>query len=65
MEQGTRDRSADAEGEVYLQAMAVREAAVAEYPSIDRVRDELFSGTGEERYRFAFDALLDGIAAAR
>ncbi|MFB9409074.1 TetR/AcrR family transcriptional regulator [Dactylosporangium matsuzakiense] len=64
-EQGTRDRSADAEGEVYLQAMAVREAAAAEYPSIDRVRDELFSGTGEERYRFAFDALLDGIAAAR
>ncbi|MFI5916719.1 TetR/AcrR family transcriptional regulator [Dactylosporangium sp. NPDC051541] len=62
-EHGTRDESPDAAGEVDLQEMAVREAIPAEYPNIDRVRDELFSGTGEERHRFAFDALLDGIAA--
>lgn len=62
-EQGTRDESASADGEEQLQAMAVREASAEKYPNIGRARGELFSGTGEQRQRWAFEALLNGIAA--
>jgi AcrR family transcriptional regulator len=47
----------------HRQAEAVREAAAADFPYVDRVREALFSGTGEERQRWAFAALIAGIAA--
>jgi AcrR family transcriptional regulator len=62
-EHGTRDASAGADGEERLQAMAVREAPAGRYPNIGRARDELFSGTGKQRQRWAVRALIDGIAA--
>jgi AcrR family transcriptional regulator len=62
-EHGTLDGSAEGDGEVLLQAAAVREASAGEYPNIGRARDELFSGTGGQRQRWAFAVLLDGIAA--
>jgi AcrR family transcriptional regulator len=46
------------------QIEAVREADPAAFPNVDRVRDELFSGTGPERQRWAFAAAIAGIAAA-
>ena len=36
-----------------------------DYPSVDRVRDALFSGIGGERMRWAFAAIIEGIAAVR
>jgi AcrR family transcriptional regulator len=61
-EQGTRDEAveADAEGEALV--VAVREAEAGDYPHIDRTRSELFSGTGEQRLRWALAALIAGIA---
>ena len=57
-EQGTRDESpAD-----YRLETAIREAAEAEHPHIGRLRAELFSGTGEQRLRWQFAALIRGIA---
>jgi AcrR family transcriptional regulator len=44
------------------QIEAVRAAGPADFPHVDRVRDELFSGTGEERQRWAFTAAIAGIA---
>jgi tetracycline repressor-like protein len=44
-EQGTRDEAVEADGEEEALVMAVREAAGAYYPNIDRARSELFSGT--------------------
>ncbi|MFG2043562.1 TetR/AcrR family transcriptional regulator [Dactylosporangium sp. NPDC048998] len=61
-EQGTRDESVDADGEIHTQAMAIREATGDEYPNIGLVRDELFSGTGEQRLRWMFAALIEGVA---
>jgi hypothetical protein len=34
-----------------------------DYPNIDRARDEQFSGTSQQRLRWAFSVLIDGIAA--
>jgi AcrR family transcriptional regulator len=45
------------------QMEAVRDADPADYPNVSRVKDELFAGTGMERQRWAFAALLEGIAA--
>lgn len=45
------------------QVEAVRDADPADYPNVSRVRDDLFAGTGRERRRWAFAALLEGIAA--
>jgi hypothetical protein len=42
---------------------AVRDADPATHPNLSRVKDSLFAGTGEERQRWAFTALLAGIAA--
>ncbi len=64
-EQGTRDGSADADGEVRQQVSAVRDADPGNHPHLHRARDELFSGTGEQRARWAFSTLLDGLAAGR
>jgi AcrR family transcriptional regulator len=62
-EQGTRDGSAVAEGEAEQLVQAVREAPADAHPHVHRVRDELFSGTGEERLRWSFAVLIDGIAS--
>ena len=61
-EHGTRDEAIEAAGEVYHQVTAIREADPGEYPNIDHARDELFSGTGDQRHRWAFTALVGGIA---
>ncbi|WP_433077112.1 TetR/AcrR family transcriptional regulator [Dactylosporangium sp. CA-052675] len=63
-EQGTRDESAEADGEVSLQTQSVLEAPDDAYPNLGRTRDELFSGTVEQRQGWAFDALLNGIAGS-
>ncbi|MFF5288427.1 TetR/AcrR family transcriptional regulator [Paractinoplanes globisporus] len=44
------------------QIEAVRTADPADFPHIVRVRDELFSGTGMDRQRWAFAAAIAGIA---
>jgi AcrR family transcriptional regulator len=62
-EHGTQQESVDTDGEVRQQDAAVREADAATHPNIDRARDELFSGTGEMRHRWALAALVDGIAS--
>jgi len=46
------------------QIEAVKEADPADFPHVDRVREELFSGTGEERQRWAFTAAIAGIQSA-
>jgi AcrR family transcriptional regulator len=58
-EQGSRDEAAETDDEDL--ALAVAEAAAESYPEIVRVRDELFSGTGEERGRWAFATLIAGL----
>ena len=63
-EQGTRDESVEAEQEEQSVVLAVREADAGDYPNLVRVRGELFSGTGEQRIRWAFAALVDGIATS-
>ncbi|KUL41336.1 TetR/AcrR family transcriptional regulator [Actinoplanes awajinensis] len=62
-EQGTRGESVDAGDEHQLLVMELREAAEAEFPNIARVREELFSGTGEERFAWTFGVLIAGISA--
>jgi AcrR family transcriptional regulator len=61
-EQGTRQESADAAGEQQHLAAAVREARPEDYPNIVAARDDLFSGTGEQRLRWYFECLLTGLA---
>jgi AcrR family transcriptional regulator len=60
-EHGTRKESGDDTGHDRHQTAAVHEAAGEQYPHLARVRDELFTGTGRQRFRWAFTALLDGI----
>ncbi|MFG1926076.1 TetR/AcrR family transcriptional regulator [Cryptosporangium sp. NPDC048952] len=62
-EHGTRRESGEAEGGWEGLRAAVRDAPNTEYPHIAAHRDELVSGAGEERLRWAFAALLRGIAA--
>ena len=62
-EQGTRDESAESLGEHHALAAAIDEAPAGEFPDIHQVRGELLSGTGEQRLRWAFTALIAGIAA--
>jgi AcrR family transcriptional regulator len=47
------------------QVAAVREADEGDYPHVHAVRDELFSGTGEERMRWGIEALLAGITVTK
>jgi AcrR family transcriptional regulator len=47
------------------QVDAARTAGQNGYPHIDAARDELFSGTGEERMRWGIGALLAGISVTR
>lgn len=60
-EHGTRRESVEADGEWEGLRAAIRDADG--YPHITTHRDELVSGTGEERLRWAFAALVTGIAA--
>ncbi|MGI5238303.1 TetR/AcrR family transcriptional regulator C-terminal domain-containing protein [Dactylosporangium sp. CA-139066] len=62
-EQGTRGEEVDPEHGPQLQAVAVQMADPADYPYIGRVRHELFSGVGEQRMRWAFAAIIEGIGA--
>ncbi|GAA4608839.1 AcrR family transcriptional regulator [Actinoplanes octamycinicus] len=62
-EQGTRGEAKDADREQEMLVMALREAPEPEFPHVARVRDELFSGTGEERLAWAFTVLTAGIQA--
>ncbi|WP_405115488.1 TetR/AcrR family transcriptional regulator [Micromonospora sp. NBC_01405] len=62
-EQGTRKQAIEAAGEEEDLAAAIREVKPSAYPNIDRVRDELLSGTGEQRVRWAFAALVDGLSS--
>jgi AcrR family transcriptional regulator len=61
-EQGTRRESAEAAGEEQHLQAAVREVRSTDYPNIADARGDLFSGTGEQRLRWYFSALLAGIA---
>ncbi|MEU4240735.1 TetR/AcrR family transcriptional regulator [Actinoplanes sp. NPDC026619] len=47
------------------QVAAVRDAGAEDYPHIHAVRDELFTGTGQERLRWRFAALLAGIQVTK
>ncbi len=62
-EHGTRQESVEADRQGYLLATAVDEAPAADYPTVSRLRTELLSGTGEQRLRWQFDALMAGIRA--
>jgi AcrR family transcriptional regulator len=60
-EHGGADRGGEPDEDRHQRA-AVREAGPTDFPHVDRARDELFSGTGGDRQRWAFAALIDGIA---
>ena len=57
-EQGTRKETGAGDDLTFY----VQDVPAAEYPDIARVGDELISGTGRQRGRWAFEALIDGIA---
>lgn len=61
-EQGTRNESPEAAGEERHLEAAVREAQPSDYPNIARARDDLFSGGGEQRLRWYFRCLLNGLS---
>lgn len=63
-EQSTRDQSADSAGEEEDLALAVAEAAPDSYPHIARVRGDILSGTYEQRMRWTFAAIIDGLSTA-
>lgn len=62
-EQGSRTEAVEAEEEEDDLALAVTEASDETYPNLARTRHELFSGTGEQRGRWAFAVLIDGLKA--
>jgi AcrR family transcriptional regulator len=62
-EQGSRDEATEAAGEEEELAAVIREASAGTYPNIHRTRDELLSGTGEQRTRWAFAALINGLSS--
>ncbi|MFC4942626.1 TetR/AcrR family transcriptional regulator [Pseudonocardia sp. GCM10023141] len=62
-EQGTRAQSATAGAETDELARALGEVPADELPHIARTADELLSGTGAERLRWSFRALISGIAS--
>jgi len=63
-EQGSRDEAAEAEGEEEDLASAIAVATEATYPHLVQVRGEIFSGTGEERLRWTFSTLINGLDAS-
>ncbi|HUQ58069.1 TetR/AcrR family transcriptional regulator [Lentzea sp.] len=64
-EQGSRDEAVEAGGEEEDLALAVSEATSETYPHLVRVRDEIMSGTGEQRLRWAFTTIIDGLSHTR
>lgn len=62
-EQGSRDESVDADAEEQDLALVVAEAQQDTYPNLVLVRDEILAGTGEERQRWAFETLINGLQA--
>ena len=62
-EQGSRVEAVEAGGEEEDLALTVAEASADEYPHLVRVRAEILSGTGEQRGRWAFTTLIDGLSA--
>jgi AcrR family transcriptional regulator len=62
-EQTTRDESADAPVEQAAQLTALEQAAAGRFPRIRALAGELVSGDGMDRFRWAIQALLAGIAA--
>jgi AcrR family transcriptional regulator len=63
-EHGTRRASAAATPAEQAAAPPWREASAGEHPAIAWASAELFTGTGQERLRWAFDTLIAGIAAS-
>jgi AcrR family transcriptional regulator len=61
-EHGTRRESASAYAEEE-EEVPWREVSAAEHPGIAWASGQLFSGTGHQRLRWAFDVLITGIAA--
>ncbi|MEV0896279.1 TetR/AcrR family transcriptional regulator [Actinoplanes sp. NPDC049802] len=64
-EQGSRSEASEAAGEERDLALAVAEARSETYPSITRVRDEILSGGYEERMRWTFATIVDGLHTDR
>ncbi len=60
-EQGSREESVEADGEEEDLARAVAEAKPDAYPNIVRVRHEILSGTYDQRMRWSFGTLIDGL----
>jgi AcrR family transcriptional regulator len=63
-EQGLRDQAGDAAGDEAPLAEAIAAADPGARPGLAWARDELLSGEGLQRLRWAFGTLLDGIASA-
>ena len=63
-EHGHGPGAADATGQEKQQVAVVLDADPAQHPHIAEAQAELFSGTGPQRQRWAFEALIDGIARA-
>ncbi|GAA3340317.1 TetR/AcrR family transcriptional regulator C-terminal domain-containing protein [Amorphoplanes nipponensis] len=61
-EQGSRREAVDAADEEEDLAAAVRAADPGAHPHVGRARDELFSGTGEQRTRWAFASIIQGLS---
>ncbi|GAB3868310.1 TetR/AcrR family transcriptional regulator [Dactylosporangium cerinum] len=62
-EQGVRSEAVDAQDEQDAFVEALHDAGDDDCPNIARARDELFSGTGEQRLSWMFDVLITGISA--
>lgn len=61
-EQGNRDEAVEADGEEEDLALVIAAATQASHPHLVQVRDEILSGTGEERLRWMFSTLINGLA---
>jgi AcrR family transcriptional regulator len=64
-EQGSRNEAVEAQGEEEDLAAAVAEAKQDTYPNIARVREDILSGTGEQRLSWTFATIIDGLSAGR
>lgn len=62
-EQGTRRVSDPGHQEHAALALAIREAPPKSHPGLAWARDELFTGTGDQRLTWAFETLVTGIAS--
>jgi AcrR family transcriptional regulator len=62
-EHGTRNESGRSRDEGYLLVNAIEDAVAEEYPALVQARSELFSGSGCQRTRWHFEALIQGIAS--